>query len=113
MLCLLWIKWLAVVLVVIIEKQAIKRKETDMHNQELLRAIEERHLVRSYLDKPIDAETLVVLQAEIDACNKEGELHLQLVTEEPAAFGGFMAKYGKFSGVRNYIACVGKKSSES
>jgi len=37
-------------------------------------------------------------------------LNIQLVTDEPDAFGNFLAKYGKFSGVRNYIALIGKKS---
>lgn len=81
-------------------------------NEELLKAISERHSVRSYTDKPIDAQVLETLRAEIAACNEEGDLHLQLVCDEPAAFGGFMAKYGKFSGVRNYIACVGKKAAD-
>ncbi|MEA5051739.1 MAG: nitroreductase family protein [Oscillospiraceae bacterium] len=75
-------------------------------------AIEARHSVRSYLDKPIPAETADALQREIDACNKEGGLHIQLVTNEPKAFDGVMAHYGKFSGVQNYIALAGKKSAE-
>lgn len=83
-----------------------------MDNEKILDVIAERHSVRSYTDRPIEAEALAALRAELDACNKEGGLHLQLVTDEPAAFGGFMAKYGKFSGVRNYIACVGKKSAD-
>lgn len=82
------------------------------NNEKLLKAIGERHSVRSYEDKRIDDAARGVLQAEIEACNKEGGLHLQLITDEPAAFGGFMAKYGKFSGVQNYIACVGKKASD-
>ena len=50
------------------------------------------------------------MQAEIEACNSESGLHIQLVTNEPKAFDGFMAHYGKFSGVTNYIALVGPKS---
>lgn len=49
------------------------------------------------------------LQKKIDECNKESGLYIQLVTDEPKAFDGFMAHYGKFSGVTNYIALVGKK----
>ena len=52
------------------------------------------------------------MRAEIDACNQESGLHIQLVMDEPKAFDGFMAHYGKFSGVRNYIALIGKKDSE-
>ncbi len=56
-----------------------------------------------------DKEIVDALQAEIAACNRESGLHIQLVTDEPKAFDGFMAHYGKFSGVTNYIAMIGKK----
>ena len=78
----------------------------------MLEAILARHSVRAYLDTPIDAETVKRLRDELAQCNEEGGLHLQLITDEPDAFGGFMAHYGKFTGVHNYIALVGKKSRE-
>lgn len=37
---------------------------------------------------------------------------MQLVLDEPHAFEGFMAHYGKFSGVRNYIALIGRKGND-
>lgn len=77
-----------------------------------LQAIRDRHSVRSYLDKPIEKDLREKLQAVIDECNKESGLHIQLVTDEPKAFDSFMAHYGKFSGVKNYIALVGKKSCD-
>lgn len=43
-------------------------------------------------------------------CNRESGLHIQLVLDEPRGFGGLPAHYGKFSGVKNYIALIGKKS---
>lgn len=79
---------------------------------DFLEAMKKRHSVRQYTDKPIEAEVLSLLQAEIDACNKKGNLHIQLVTGEPKAFSGSMAHYGKFSGVKNYIALVGKKGKD-
>ena len=72
-----------------------------------------RHSVRQYLDKPIEAEKIEELKALIDECNREGGTHLQLVTNEPKAITGGMAKYGKFSGVNNYIAVVGKKGDDT
>lgn len=75
-------------------------------------AIRNRHSVRSYLDKPIPNDTINEIKSEISECNKESGLHIQLVTEEPEAFSGFMAHYGKFSGVKNYIALIGKKSPD-
>lgn len=74
-------------------------------------AIQERHSVRSYMKKEIPDDIAIQLKKEIQACNIEGKLHIQLITNEPKAFDGFMARYGKFSGVQNYIALIGKQSS--
>ncbi len=79
---------------------------------DILTAIKNRHSVRSYIDKAIDNETLLELRAEIDACNKESGLHIQLVTNDSKAFDGMMAHYGKFSGVQNYIALIGHKGAD-
>ena len=79
----------------------------------LQEAMTARHSVRQYLDKPIEAEKIEELKALIDECNREGGTHLQLVTNEPKAFTGGMAKYGKFSGVSNYIAVVGRKGDDT
>lgn len=75
-------------------------------------AMQERHSVRSYRDEPIAAELRAQLAEEIDACNRESGLHIQAVFDEPRAFDGFMAHYGKFSGVKNYIALIGKKGED-
>lgn len=71
-----------------------------------------RHSVRQYTDRPIEDTALAALRAEINECNKESGLHIQLVTNEPKAFDSFMAHYGKFGGVTNYIALVGKKGKD-
>lgn len=78
----------------------------------LMEAINVRHSVRQYKNKSLDKEIISALQAEIESCNKESGLHIQLVTNEPKAFDGFMAHYGKFSGVTNYIAMIGKKGAD-
>lgn len=75
-------------------------------------AMQERNSVRSYLPKPIEAELIEKLQAEVTACNNEGGLNIQLVVNEPKAFDSFMARYGKFSGVNNYVALIGKKGDD-
>lgn len=79
---------------------------------DLITAINERHSVRAYLDKPIENEKAEALQTLIEGCNRDGDLHMQLVLNEPKAFDSFMAHYGKFSGVQNYIALIGKKSAD-
>ena len=79
----------------------------------LQEAIVARHSVRQYIDKPIEASVIERLNEEIALCNKEGKLHIQLVVDEPKAFGGSNAfTYGKFSGVSNYLAMVGPKGAD-
>ena len=79
----------------------------------LQEAIKVRHSVRQYKDIAIEAEKIAQLQALIDKSNSEAGLHMQLVTNEPNAFSQGMAKYGKFSGISNYIAMVCKKGEDT
>lgn len=79
---------------------------------DLMQAINARHSVRQYLDKPLERDIIAELEKEIELCNSESGLHIQLVTNEPKAFSGFMAHYGKFDGVSNYIALIGKKTKD-
>ena len=76
-----------------------------------INTIYDRHSVRQYYNQPLREEVIHVLRSEIDACNQESGLHIQLVTNEPKAFDSFMAHYGKFKGVTNYLALIGKKES--
>ncbi len=76
----------------------------------LQEAIKERHAVRSYLDKPIPEDVLAELREEIDACNTEGNLHIQLVTNETRAFSGMTVP--PFKGVANYLALVADASPD-
>lgn len=77
----------------------------------LLEAIKDRHSVRRYIDKPIAPELVTLLQEKENKVNEAGNLHIQLVTNEPKAFKGKMA-YGTFSGVSNYFVMVGKKADD-
>lgn len=76
---------------------------------ELQEAMEKRHSVRSYEDKKIEGTVKSELLSFIEQCNRESGLHMQLILDEPKGFDGLMAHYGKFSGVKNYIALIGKK----
>jgi nitroreductase len=75
----------------------------------LQEAIVARHSVRQYKQQPIEAGKVEQLRAAIDEANRTAGLHMQLVTDEPEAFAKGLAKYGKFSGVSNYIALVCRK----
>ena len=79
---------------------------------ELMEAIKARHSVRSYSDKAIESEKKQALTEKIEEINAQSGLHIQLICDEPKAFDGFMAHYGKFSGVTNYFALIGKKSDD-
>jgi nitroreductase len=77
-----------------------------------MEAIKIRHSVRNYTDQKIEGEVLAQLRDEMDQCNRESGLHIQLCTEEPDAFNSLMAHYGKFRNVNNYIAIVGSKKDK-
>lgn len=77
---------------------------------EMLDLMKQRHSVRQYTDRPIEAEKRTVLNDMIAEINRKADLHIQIFYEEPKCFDSMMAHYGKFTGVKNYIALVGKKS---
>ena len=76
-------------------------------------AIKERHSVRKYKDMPIEEEKKNKLVELIKQANDESGLNIQLICDDPECFDTFLAHYGKFSNVKNYIAIVGKKSLEN
>ncbi|MBF1569022.1 MAG: nitroreductase [Prevotella shahii] len=78
----------------------------------ILEAIEARHSVRAYKEQPLTEDVVRVLEEKIECFNQEGKLHIQLVTNEPKAFKGTLAKYGKFKNVSNYLVMAGKKSDD-
>lgn len=77
---------------------------------ELLELMESRHSVRSYKPNRIEEEKREVLISLIKQINAKTGLSIQIFFDEPKCFDSFMAHYGKFKGVNNYIALVGKKS---
>lgn len=77
---------------------------------DVIDAIKNRHSVRQFDERPLDDSTINELNEEIERCNDESGLHIQLVTNEPKAFSSLRAHYGKFSGVTDYIVLVGKKN---
>ncbi len=74
-----------------------------------LEVMGQRHSVRAYQERALSPELEAALRQEIQQCNAESSLHIQLVVNEPKAFSGRIAHYGKFSGVTSYLALVGKK----
>lgn len=78
----------------------------------LQEAIEARHSVRAYRNEPIADDVVKALEEQIAVLNREGNLHMQLILNEPKAFQGTMAKYGKFRNANNYVVMAGKKADD-
>ena len=64
------------------------------------------------MEQPLAEDVVKELEEQMANLNQEGNLHIQLVLNEPKAFQGTLAKYGKFRGVTNYIVMAGKKSDD-
>ena len=74
--------------------------------------IEARHSVRAYKDQPLTEDVARRLEEEIAVVNQKGNLHVQLIRNEPKAFQGTMAKYGKFRNANNYLVMAGKRAED-
>ena len=79
---------------------------------ETMELMKKRHSVRQFTDKPLDKEAVEILQQEIAQVNKEGGMHIQLITEEPEAFQAGKPTYGQFKGCKNYLAIIGSKGTD-
>ena len=75
-------------------------------------AIKARHSIRAYKDQPLAEEAAQRLEEEIAKVNQEGNLHVQLIQNEPKAFQGTLAKYGMFRNVTSYLVMAGKKAED-
>ena len=75
-------------------------------------AIEARHSVRAYKEQALTADIVKTLEEKIAELNRESQLHMQLVLNEPKAFQGTLAKYGRFRNVQNYVVVVGQKTDD-
>ena len=76
---------------------------------ELMRS---RHSVRQYLDKPIPEEIRKQLNEYCEELNKQGNLNIQIIYDEPECFNSRMAHYGHFENCSNYIAVIGRKAAD-
>ena len=78
----------------------------------LQEAIKARHSVRAYKEQPLSDADAQTLEEKIATLNQEGQLHIQLIRNEPKAFLGPFARYGKFSHVTDYLVMAGKKADD-
>lgn len=78
----------------------------------LQEAIQARHSVRAYTGRPLTDEDAQALQVKIEELNRMGQLHIQLIRNEPKAFLGPFARYGKFRNVTDYLVMAGVKADD-
>ena len=83
-----------------------------MTTMTILEAIEARHSVRAYQARPLAADVVKAMEEQIAAVNHKSGLHIQLIQNEPKAFLGTLAKYGKFRNVKNYLVLAGRKTED-
>lgn len=79
---------------------------------DILEIMRNRHSVRQYRDQVIEESKRQELNSYIKEVNNESKLSIQIFYDEPKCFDSFMAHYGKFVNVKNYIAIVGNKNEQ-
>lgn len=73
-----------------------------------IEAIKERHSVRNYESREIEAEKKEKIKVLIEEVNKEGNLHLQLKENAGATYNRLLNRAMGLSSAPSVIACVGK-----
>ena len=79
---------------------------------DIIEIMKSRHSVRQFLDKEIPDGIIRELNIYTSELNRKGDLHIQILYDEPDCFNSRLAHYGKFENCRNYIAMVGKKAAD-
>ena len=77
-----------------------------------LQAIQERHSVRAYKDKPIESGKLKKLRESIDRLNGQHDLHMQLIEDTRGVFAGIASKLSGWTDVPAYIAMIGRRRDD-
>lgn len=72
-----------------------------------MEAIRARHSVRKYQNKKLEPSVASRLRAMLDACNEQGELHLQLLENPGDTFGTVFARLSGLNSAPAAIACIG------
>lgn len=79
---------------------------------DILELMKERQSVRQYKNQTIELAKREAINALINDVNAKSKLSIQAFYDEPKCFNSFMAHYGKFENVENYIAIVGNKNEQ-
>ena len=60
-----------------------------------LKALEERHSVRNYSERPIPEDIRYLLDRLVEECNEESGLRIRICYDDPDGFDSRLAHYGK------------------
>ena len=71
-------------------------------------AIKDRHSVRNYEPRSIEASKMTKIREMIEDINKEGDLHLQFIEDAGRTYNKLLNKAMGLSSAPSVIACVGK-----
>ena len=74
---------------------------------DILEIMKERHSVRQYKNQAIEPSKREEISSLIMMSMRREDFF-----DEPKCFDSFMAHYGKFENVKNYIAIVGNKNDQ-
>lgn len=74
--------------------------------------LKERHSVRSYKSIEIEEEKINIINEYIDNININNGTNIQVFYNDFSCFKGFLAKYGKFNNVGNYISLTGRDAEK-
>ncbi|MCQ2553257.1 MAG: nitroreductase [Clostridia bacterium] len=72
-----------------------------------IQALKERHSVRNYTEKKIEAEKVAELNKLIAQLNEEGYLNLQFIEDQGKTFNKLLNKFMGLGSAPSVIACVG------
>lgn len=79
---------------------------------DMMELMKARHSVRQYLGKPIPEDIRRQLDEYTAQLNRQGNLNMQIIYDEPECFNSRLAHYGRFEECSNYIAIIGKKAAD-
>ena len=75
-------------------------------------AILERHSVRAYEDRMIEADKVQLIEERITQLNHAGDLHLQFVQDAGKTYNKLLTRAAGLGSAPSVIACVGKESDD-
>ena len=87
--------------------------ESEDIKMDILETMKARRSVRQYKNQAIESSKREKINALIKDVNAESKLSIQVFYDEPKCFDSFMAHYGKFENVKNYIAIVRIKNDQN